>query len=415
MHNIEATYRVVTPMFLGGSEPTKAEFRLPSFKGVLRFWWRALAWGRVRAQLREECNRPPERDQVLRRIKKQEDWLFGSTEGQAQFLLDAGADKPQRVEKGEVLENEDDTEMVGPGARYLGYGVMASFGRKAGKLSRECIRAPFDFTVRGLPKPKASKHSQKRFGVDLISTLRRALKAVGIFGGMGSKARKGYGSLVLQSFDDKSATTCPAALSNDIEQITRLAASPTQPENVPYTAFSSASRIYVGSASHGISPLQLLDRLGREMVRERSWGYEDKLFDSSEPAERNYKHDRDLMEYAKKGRHVEGHPDRVAFGLPHNYGKGYRQQVEPAHGDHNRRASPLFLKIHQFDDGRAGFVVTFLPAQFLPENEKLRVGECSVPLNKDGFWEPVKRYVRRITDTRNARMALTECHELRPQ
>ena len=37
---IRATYRITTPMFCGGAEQ-QAEFRLPSFKGVLRFWWRA--------------------------------------------------------------------------------------------------------------------------------------------------------------------------------------------------------------------------------------------------------------------------------------------------------------------------------------------------------------------------------------
>ena len=54
MQTISATYRVTTPMFLGGvpspekeeaerlrlSPDHRAEFRLPSFKGALRFWWR---------------------------------------------------------------------------------------------------------------------------------------------------------------------------------------------------------------------------------------------------------------------------------------------------------------------------------------------------------------------------------------
>ena len=47
MHTIEATYRINTPMFIAGAEQDKeAELRLPSFKGALRFWWRALAYGR---------------------------------------------------------------------------------------------------------------------------------------------------------------------------------------------------------------------------------------------------------------------------------------------------------------------------------------------------------------------------------
>ena len=65
---IEATYRVVTPMFCGGADPERrAELRLPSFKGVLRFWWRALAWTRL--------------DGDLGRIRREEDALFGSAGG----------------------------------------------------------------------------------------------------------------------------------------------------------------------------------------------------------------------------------------------------------------------------------------------------------------------------------------------
>lgn len=42
---IEADYRAVTPVFCSGADPNKdAELRLSSFKGILRFWWRALAW-----------------------------------------------------------------------------------------------------------------------------------------------------------------------------------------------------------------------------------------------------------------------------------------------------------------------------------------------------------------------------------
>ncbi|HPU57120.1 MAG TPA: type III-B CRISPR module RAMP protein Cmr1, partial [Verrucomicrobiota bacterium] len=47
MKTLTATYRIVTPMFLGGANPeSQAELRISSIKGALRFWWRALMWGR---------------------------------------------------------------------------------------------------------------------------------------------------------------------------------------------------------------------------------------------------------------------------------------------------------------------------------------------------------------------------------
>ena len=41
-------YRIATPMFLGGEnqQADATQFRNASFKGALRFWWRALNWGR---------------------------------------------------------------------------------------------------------------------------------------------------------------------------------------------------------------------------------------------------------------------------------------------------------------------------------------------------------------------------------
>ena len=64
---ISATYRVTTPLFCAGTDPNRAELRLPSFKGALRFWWRALAplrWG-----------------DDLEVIRRQENEIFGSADG----------------------------------------------------------------------------------------------------------------------------------------------------------------------------------------------------------------------------------------------------------------------------------------------------------------------------------------------
>ncbi|NPB07876.1 MAG: type III-B CRISPR module RAMP protein Cmr1, partial [Aquificae bacterium] len=33
----------ITPAFIGGADKNKAEFRVPSFIGILRYWFRTLA------------------------------------------------------------------------------------------------------------------------------------------------------------------------------------------------------------------------------------------------------------------------------------------------------------------------------------------------------------------------------------
>ena len=164
---IEATYRVVTPMFCAGAEPEQAELRLPSFKGVLRFWWRALSWSRLGGD--------------LAKILEEEAELFGSSSGgQSRVSLRLEkATRPKLVLKGAVLSiSSEDQRTVGEGARYLGYGVMDAFassnrGTEAGQLTRSCVRAPLDFTVRA---------RGRRLTEDMVETLLDALIAVGVVG-----------------------------------------------------------------------------------------------------------------------------------------------------------------------------------------------------------------------------------------
>ena len=187
---IEATYRVVTPMFCGGVDPGTAELRLSSFKGVLRFWWRALAWSRCGGDLQA--------------ISDEEDALFGSTgSGQSRVSMRLALNPVPRSErKGEVLTaSQTDAKAVGEGARYLGYGVMEAFGSrnrgtKAGELTRPCLRSPFEFTV--LMRVRDGRRDKEADDRRLAS-LHEALICLGTHGGMGAKSRKGYGSLVIRS------------------------------------------------------------------------------------------------------------------------------------------------------------------------------------------------------------------------
>ena len=49
---IEAEFTIVTPMFIGDANQEADDVRPPSLKGALRFWWRALNWGRMLADER---------------------------------------------------------------------------------------------------------------------------------------------------------------------------------------------------------------------------------------------------------------------------------------------------------------------------------------------------------------------------
>ena len=383
---IEATYRVVTPMFCGGADPEqRAELRLASFKGVLRFWWRALAWSRCAGD--------------LRRIREQEDGLFGSAgAGQSRVSMRLSPDSvpPGVIKKGEVLAASRADARPGPvgeGARYLGYGVMEAFasknkGTRAGDLTRACLPAPFEFTVR------MRLRENERDGDEPRRSLIDALICLGTHGGMGARSRKGYGSLVIRSLrvDGEprwSPPQTPSELRDSLAGLRRNHDAAGPPE---YTALSGQARhLLVPSGNNEARPMELLDLVGRELMRYRSWGHNGKVLGSD--SEQNFKPDHDLM----KGRQRNRHPERIAFGLPHNYGKGPDAQVGPQDPKLDRRASPLFIHIHECGDTPVA-VLSFLPARFLPKGRSdISVGRDSVrQVPENGLYQPIHRFLDRL-------------------
>ena len=407
---VDATYRVVTPMFCGGADPKRsAELRLPSFKGVLRFWWRALAWGRLGGD--------------LKRIHEQEAKLFGSGTGgvgsakggQSWVVMRLGEVKPRpsTIGKGRVLGREGEevpsgaspATRVGPGACYLGYGVMGAFGQSAGKLDRPCVVAPFDFTV---------QMRYRGLGSDEMKSLKSALIALGTFGGMGAKSRKGYGSLVLRSLsvDRNVDWRAPQTIDELDERIRRLHTTATRHRavtraaEIPFTALSPITRHVLLTASGNQSTLQLLDLVGREMVRFRAWGFKGKVLGAVR-SERNFKRDHDLMELPHRQR--QQHPERIVFGLPHNYGKPSGKQVVPSQTELDRRASPLFIHIHLVADKPVA-VLSLLPARFLPRPSRpgampqISVGGSKIPQRSEReLFQPVHEFLNRLAGSGNHR------------
>lgn len=389
---IEAKYRVVTPMFCAGADPDSAELRLPSFKGVLRFWWRALAWSQYRGDLGT--------------IQKGENALFGSTDtGQSRVLLRlaSGSDLPTPVPVGQVLTVPGTNHVVGDGARYLGYGVMTAFGANAGRLTRACLAAPFEFTVqmraRNLDEP-AKK------------LLKNALVALGTLGGMGAKSRKGYGSLVLQSLhiDGEEQWRAPQSVDDLRDAVASLGSNGSAAELPEFTVLSSQAR-HVLASSDKEEPAELLDLIGRELMRYRSWGHRGKVLGND--TEKNFKDDHDLMKKSAQQRNA--HPRRIAFGLPHNYGKGPKQQVGPGDSGLDRRASPLFIHIHQCGSLPV-VVLSFLPARFLPKGRSdISVGGTKLPQKpEDELYRPIHDFLNRLLDPNQRKEPFTNAVEVKP-
>ena len=378
---IEATYRVVTPLFCAGAEPERAELRLPSFKGVLRFWWRALAWSRL--------------DGNLHAIREQEDRLFGSAGGgQSRLSMHLSVDRePEAAGVDTVLEVAGN--VVGEGARYLGYGVMEAFGRRAGQLICPCLRAPLDFTIRMRGRGLAD---------EALNHLRNALLAVGVLGGIGAKSRKGYGSLAVQSLrvDDVEQWQAPQSV-DDLRDRVKALRYEAGPSGWPeFTALCGKTRHLLVRGPRNVDAMELLNLVGREMMRYRSWGHDGQVL--GRPSERKFEDDHDLM----KSAHRNAHPRRIAFGLPHNYGKHSRDQIGPYDRSLDRRASPLFIHVHQCGATPVA-VLSLLPSRFLPDGRNdISVGGSRVRQTAEAdLYRPVHDFLDRLLDRKRCQERLT--------
>lgn len=373
MHNAhEATFRITTPMFIGGSDQTATEVRPASVKGALRFWWRALNWAR-HAQAY-----PHDETAALRALHAEEARLFGMAAregggGQGVCLLS--------VDQGKIKAAEPPLRVP----RYL-------LGMGLTKTERHALVGG-EFNVRLLFRPNCIE-ADKQSVLD-------ALYLFGLLGSLGSRARHGMGSVSLSRWQ-ADARKVPAtradylaALRSLLPQIgPQLAA-----DLPPFTAFSGRSRIDL--SAHGKDPLDLLADVGSEQQRYRSFGQNGKVLGSD--AERNFVADHDLIFDATQGKPVTKAPQRAVFGLPHNYffssTKGKADVNYAPEGKDGRRASPLLLHIHALSETSYLAVHTLLPARFLPEAAQIRIkAQRTNMVEAKVDWQVLSNYLNRFME-----------------
>lgn len=375
MHTIQASYRIVTPMFLGDAEQKASGIRPPSVKGALRFWWRALNWGRFRKDA-------PNDAKALQNLHRAEAELFGAASddgdsGQGRFLLRAGyTEESQQVDWDKPL----------PGMQYLlGQGL---YHFKNG-LQREYLK-PGTLELELLLKPKISEEQRYQ--------LRHSLLALGLFGGLGSRARHGLGSVTVESIEDnrENVVWVPQKRADlgELDKRFQIRLPETLP---PFTAFSKLSRFDLSAMDH--DPLLLLAAIGQQMQLYRSWGRKKKV--NGQPAEQNFPDDHHSARAAADGQKPKALPRRMIFGLPHNYffsSDRKKLDIAPAEEGRNRRASPLFLHIHRFADGSYGAFHLLLPAVFLPPADRIQLkGKKIFSFDSPtADWDVIHQYLNRF-------------------
>lgn len=168
---------------------------------------------------------------------------------------------------------------------------------------------------------------------------------------------------------DLAAAGNPDDYRNKIRAI--LSVETLRDDEPPYSAFCKHTRIdIVGKDS---DPLRLLNRVGEEMLRYRSWGRPDKYGINrvgNIEVERNFEDDHDWFKASERASGLaDGRPRRAIFGLPHNYS----QQFQVTAKGFDRRASPLLVHVHRLTEQSYIAVLIVMRSAFLPKDVTLKV------------------------------------------
>lgn len=379
---IKANFQIITPMFLGGADQRASTIRSTAIKGALRFWWRAIYWAEFYTGSKNDTN------SALLAMAEAEAQLFGSVAGdhacQSSFRLsvcDAKIESKDLNLCSSKKPRHPDKYNVDPGSPVhylLGQGLE---GRNV--LVRGSFQLELTFT---------NPNHQEKYSAALLN----ALIALSIFGGLGARARHGWGSVSLTALTAGGAVVdYPKSLpelKQWIKSLPRFSDVPTP----PFSAFSCETKIDV--VAKGSSAEDLLNVVGGEQQMYRSHGRSGKV--GGKAAEKNFQDDYDLVKGFLNTGKIDRLPRRAVFGLSHNYFYGslyeenknikesnknaallaFKAEIAPKYEDRQRRASPLFLHIHKFSGSQYLAIHTLLVADYLPAGEQIL---ASYPLPND--------------------------------
>lgn len=386
MKTLKATFQIVTPMFIGGANQTVDDgIRPPSVKGVLRFWWRALNWGRLRSQA--SCD-----EAALALLHAEENRLFGATAsdnsgGQGCFLL--------------TVMHEPLSQRKPPIPRFTGKAYLAGMGLD----KREALQPGEDFTIILVFRPLADQTAQEN--------VMDVLRLLGLLGGIGSRNRRGFGSIVrLVQDNDRSRLPTQNEFEQNCNWLKSKLADYAQTTSSPFSALN-AETLFCRSDSDYSSWDEAMENVGKIMNRYRTNGTSaiknrDGAILDTAPADHRivggigkyvrisptnfpfFATDHNRVHAIASTSTVASPndvpPNRSIFGLPHPYrfsslnGTKVSFDFVPswtADNTKGRRASPLFVHIAAFtnEQGRARYrpLLLLLPARFLPVNAQLDV------------------------------------------
>jgi CRISPR-associated protein Cmr6 len=304
-----AELKLVTPAFLAGAtqDGKDCELRPATLRGLVRWWWRTLHSAHL----------------SVSELRKLEAKMWGDTEAGGPVALQLESvtrlPEPERYEPRDVarryqLDQPPKNHKTAQGVLYDSYGMQASGGKQARYYLEPGPSGPsWRLTV--------TARSRGEFtAAQLLDQARLALWLLGCYGGVGAKARRGFGSF---------AVSMPQSPQNLKEAMLRAAA--VRPRVSPATQPVSSAIEQMQEKElrlRGDNPWFALDQLG----------YAYQSFASDEAHKK----------------------EKVSLGLPRKIHKGPEAVFlrHPA-GQHRRHSSPLHLHLFHDENGYAVRIAAF--------------------------------------------------------
>jgi len=201
----EFEIEVITPLFSGGADGNHAELRETAFKGVMRFWWRALHGSTD-----------------IAKMKKNEDQLFGSTEIKSNLRLSIKEDENvtpvlKNIPKGTMMRVKSSQGTFSISIiEYLAYGLYEYQRGNGNVFTKEHFQPETKF--------KLSLVCQEGHKTQIMDSL----TMINQYGGFGARSRNGFGSVKIKGLDIKKLKTLGSP--NELK---------------PFTSFSNDSKLFL--------------------------------------------------------------------------------------------------------------------------------------------------------------------------
>jgi len=386
MREITLELEAVTPVFIAGADQMSIEnegLRAPSLRGAMRWWFRALSGGAKFSY----------GDLDLNSVMKEEERIWGT------------AEKRSKVSLNVVSRNLNITTFQNvkkKGIRYLSYG----------SFNRPYIDLGSQFGIRILFRHIVSDEEKEK----VIATLWLLLN----LGNVGSKSRKGFGGLRvtnnikisgIEFKNPSSLKELEEYLKKKLKECIRIFGwGGSTPMNKSLPQYPIIAPYYwkmkILDDTYN-SAIDAINNIG-EKIRKYREDRDNSSARHERPARKgiiSYWVTRDYS--SVKSIYTRGSPSTPPgsiFGLPHQFQfQSINNKKAVVKGiEHDRRASPLYIKVWKLGNNRFAIGLQLFKSLFLPEN-KLRISDLRNPQRKADVNLPSYSYLENFLNQLSGR------------